>query len=586
VRVKLTLRQQQQQPTAQTTQIASAKVSALPAPIEVHVQPLPPPASSVPAAPVNPQAKPEPVSAPAPVKPPVNRETFLNDVLRETQESLEVSFAEACRNLFPDILPPDFGINYRKMDCPPFMQDMLARLEDYARHSCLEDKKIRVLLLKALLVFGENERALELAELLGAQGNSGFMYYHALILFQLGRFHDAETLSGRLVKGKIGMEARLLQLISLAKTGKITEAGHSFVELIPQITGRAGILRLALPWLCHARELDALLETVKILIASASVDSSPGDRALLRDLIQDLYADEEYRVIAELYKPSLPLQAGFNTDDWYRFAIALAYLEREDEARAACMRSLGLNEMPATWTACLDIFRASGRADKAIYPLVARNFLIRGDPLACLAFCNALPASAMSSRLSLIKARCLIQTGSCQEALALLEKLEYDHRVYGERQYLEGCVYFYSGKKKEACDYFRNAAESGICEKDCWRFLGDIYAEEGAHEQAADYYKRVARFSESDPEPVMLYAYAAMRAGLEDLALEGFRELTARLPAFAEGWNNLGVLLARREEYEAAARAFNQALEQMPGLEEARKNLDLINRTIRAGAPQ
>ncbi|MDR2733792.1 MAG: tetratricopeptide repeat protein, partial [Spirochaetota bacterium] len=99
--------------------------------------------------------------------------------------------------------------------------------------------------------------------------------------------------------------------------------------------------------------------------------------------------------------------------------------------------------------------------------------------------------------------------------------------------------------------------------------------------------KRLARFSENDPEPVMLYAYAAMRAGMEELALEGFRELTARLPSFAEGWNNLGVLLVRRGEYEAAARAFNQALEQMPGLEEARKNFDIIrNHRGRAGVPQ
>ncbi|MDR2735152.1 MAG: hypothetical protein LBC99_11085, partial [Spirochaetota bacterium] len=276
------------------------------------------------------------------------------------------------------------------------------------------------------------------------------------------------------------LDAQLLQAISLAKTGDTKKAGQAFAKLIPCLAGKTSILRLALPCLYHARELDAL----KMLIASVSADSSPGGRTLLRDLIRDVYADEEYGIIAELYDAALPLRAGFDHDDWYRFCIALAYFEREEEARAACMQSLGLNEMPASWASCIDILCASGRADKAIYPLAAQNVLARSDPQTCLDYCAALPSSAMGSRLCLVKARCLMLAGSHHEALALLEKLNYDAKVCGEKQYLEGCIHFYGGRKKEAYDCFRKASESGFYEKNCWRFLGDISTEEGEHEQA------------------------------------------------------------------------------------------------------
>jgi len=510
-----------------------------------------------------------------------DKRVFVEEVARRTQEELEESFAELCRKALPSALRPE--TNFAPIEAAYLspLKDMSARLEEFARHSCSLRGETRVLLLKASLLLEENERALDMARLLSEQGaeEPEFLYIHALLLYRLRRFDEARALAERVSRQEGSPEdAPLLRALCLMRMDKTEEAGHAFAEAVPQMEGDAPLLRLALPCLREARERGAFAQAAQRIFTHAPDNST-------REIIGELYADGEYRLLAQLYSPSL-LRSALEKEDWYRFAIALAWQEREEEAAAAFGKFLAPAPPPSDWQALLQAVRDTGRSDAALLPLIARDFFIRGEFQTCLEYCGALPESAAGPRLALLKARCCIELASYHEALALLEKPGYDEGAYAERQYLLGAALFYIGRREEALVCLEEAASAGGYEALCYRLLGEISSDAGDHARTAGYYKKLAQFSGGDPKPVLLYAFAALRAGMDVLALEGFRELCEKLPRYAEGWNNLGVLLARREEYQAAARSFRMALEYAPKLYEARKNINLIrDHIVRGKAP-
>jgi tetratricopeptide (TPR) repeat protein len=525
--------------------------------------------------------------APAAAQAPRDKQEFLDDVARWTQAGLESAFIEVCRRDFPLPLRPHTLGEPSKSECPPPLQDMLERLEEFVRHSYPLRAETSTLMLKVSLIFGQNERALSRAKLLVAQENKNaeFLYHCALIFYRLQRFEDARKFSeGATIRyaeagvhGQGVGDALFLQALSLLRLDKKVSAGHVLAGALSQGEADPALLRFALPCLREAREYGALMRAVKKLL-----ELEPKDTDFVFELIRQLYADEEYEALAQLYELCPSLRSVLEKDDWYRFALALAWQDREGDARTAFANFLSPAQAPPSWQDLLRAVRESGRSDAALPPLIARDFLKRRKPEACLEYCASLPQPA-GPQISLLMVHCHMHMGAYEEALALLEKLEYDAGARAEWHYLKGIALFFSGRKGQAGTYLEKAAEAGVHAKACWRLLGEIYSSSGDHERSADCYKKLAHSSGDDPEPVLLYAFAALRAGNENLALEGFRSLTVKVPDCAEGWNNLGVLLARREEYEAAARSFGRALECSPNLHEARKNFDLIREHVTKG---
>ena len=560
-----------------------------------------------------------PVASGSPAQSPQEKQIFLDGVVRWTQAALESTFVEVCRRVFPRPIRPYIidsppVNNYQaSLEYPPSLPSMMTRLEEFARHTYPFRPETSAMLLKALLVFGEKERALDMAGLLAAREkeNVEFLYYHALSLYQMQRFDDAQTIAERAAaqdaasrtrtgsddQGAAAGNALLLQALVLSRMGENASAGHMLAGAVSRLEGSASLLHFALPCLREAREYDALAQVIKMLLDLASKAEDPaqgevidGENAEAEDntclaveLIREFYAAEEYGALVQVYDRCLSLRSVLGKTDWYRFAIALAWHDREKEARAAFTKFLSPVKAPSSWGDLLRAVSKSERSDTALVLLIGRNFLKRRKPEACLEYCAALPRTSAGPRIDLLMVHCYIYMRNYEEALALLGAVEYDTGTRAEWQYLQGAALFFSGRKKEARDYLEKAVEAGAHVGPCWRLLGVICSETREHARAADYYKKLARSSGNDTEPVALYAFAALRAGKESLALEGFRELTARLPDCAEGWNNLGVLLARREEYEAAARSFRRALECVPGLREARKNLDLIREHVAKG---
>ena len=69
-------------------------------------------------------------------------------------------------------------------------------------------------------------------------------------------------------------------------------------------------------------------------------------------------------------------------------------------------------------------------------------------------------------------------------------------------------------------------------------------------------------------------AFAYARQGDIDTAIRHFDMASRMTPHFPDTHNNLGVLLAQIGRYEEAVRAFRTALDEYPGYELARKNLN------------
>jgi len=305
--------------------------------------------------------------------------------------------------------------------------------------------------------------------------------------------------------------------------------------------------------------------------------AAPDDAAVSGQLALALYDAGDFAAAL----PLLAARAGradAGRDDRYRHGVALASLGREDEARAVLDTVTNGGPDGRSLDEILYAIRDAGLGDGNLMPLVAERMLVSGNVRGCLDYCRKNEV-ATGAGLAVIMARCYIQLADYAAALNTLAR----GAEGGERSYWTGLALFLDGRPAEAGPALDEALKADCRADSCRRMLGDIAAAAGDHARAAGYYRQVARVAAPDAQDTARYAYAALRAGMTHLAIEGFRDLVALVPDCAEAWNNLGVLLARREEYEAAARAFKSALKIVPGMTEAGRNLALVyDRVLRS----
>jgi tetratricopeptide (TPR) repeat protein len=105
----------------------------------------------------------------------------------------------------------------------------------------------------------------------------------------------------------------------------------------------------------------------------------------------------------------------------------------------------------------------------------------------------------------------------------------------------------------------------------------------GAIDRARESYGELAVLPDSDPWHFVGMSAQQLLDGNTDAALESAREALARDGGLPEAHYQLGLVLARREDWRGAAEAFGQASELNPGMAYAHYYGGLMN--YRAGRP-
>jgi len=105
----------------------------------------------------------------------------------------------------------------------------------------------------------------------------------------------------------------------------------------------------------------------------------------------------------------------------------------------------------------------------------------------------------------------------------------------------------------------------------------------GATDQAREAYNQLANLSPDDPWHFVGLSGQQLLDGQTDAALESARQAIAMADGLAEAHYQLGLVLAKREDWRGAAEAFDRAGQLNPGLAYAHYYGGLMN--YRAGRP-
>jgi tetratricopeptide (TPR) repeat protein len=462
---------------------------------------------------------------------------------------------------------------------PRVIERILPRLESFAEHGyALRDDTLAAML-KALLVLGQFERALALAELLQAKKDhqAELVYYHALALYRLSRIPEAIKLAQRSIELDAATgNAHLLLAVCQIKTDQGEAAGQTLRAALPVFSADESLLRFALPWIRRTADNQAILDVLGRIEVMAPTDADIA--VLLADALYQAGREAEACLRYQRH------QASLDRSRILRFGISLAGLGRTEEAQAILASLLTGGSAQTDLDLILQNLYDSGIQDLALIRLIASRMYGRGRIVDCLDFCQrAGPAGEKDYGLVFLMAECYTQRGGHDEAIRLLEGLSAGSSQEPERQYLLGYALVLAGRQAEAVPCLEAGLQSAGRQESVLRMLGEIASATGDHAQAAGVYRRLTRLRPDDAVLIAKAAWSAMRAGMVALAIEGFRSLVRLLPDCPEGWNNLGVLLAREGEYDEAARCFKTSLGIMPGQREAGKNLALVyDRVLRS----
>ncbi len=116
------------------------------------------------------------------------------------------------------------------------------------------------------------------------------------------------------------------------------------------------------------------------------------------------------------------------------------------------------------------------------------------------------------------------------------------------------------------------------------RMTGDLHVRTGQPAAALAHYEEALRIDESDALSRRGLAIALHVGGRPRDAIPHYRAALDRRPADFELWNGLGGALAQAGELEEAARMLREALRLKPDFEQARANLERVQRAAEAKA--
>ncbi|HPH02168.1 MAG TPA: tetratricopeptide repeat protein [Spirochaetota bacterium] len=508
-----------------------------------------------------------------------DRESFVHGIARWTQLEMESMFLrEVSRSLsFP--LRVNTLVKLPNGRLPRVIERLVPRLESFVQHGYSLRRDTIAAMLKVFLVAGEDERARRLAESLSSQVDSAeIRYYHGLALFRLSLHDQACAQAKRAVSmDPASAISHLLLAACQIKTGEVHEAGRTLAGALPLFARDEAVLRFAIPWIRKTGDEDALVQ-----VLSSVTDLRPDDVESQLVLADILYRRGQFGSICEQYGK---YRDSLDRARLCRYGICLASLGREQEALEIFSSLLSHQpDHPDLWSVVQALYD-SGLRDAGLVRLIAQRLMDCGRVEECLELCSRhADLAGGDPGLVFLQVQCYTQRGSYEKALALLGNMPAGSSASeDERAYLTGYLLFLLGKREEAVPWLESGCRMPGREVAALRMLGEIAVHSGDHHKAAGIYRKLSRLLRDDAGVLARAAWSSMQAGMVSLAIEGFRDLVRVLPDCPEGWNNLGVLLARSGQFEEAARAFKTSLRLDPDQPEAGKNLALVyDRVLRS----
>jgi len=134
---------------------------------------------------------------------------------------------------------------------------------------------------------------------------------------------------------------------------------------------------------------------------------------------------------------------------------------------------------------------------------------------------------------------------------------------------------------EEALAYLRKALHFRPLYPEALNNIGYVLARQGRYVEAIGYFNEALRLKPDYPEALNNLGSALAQAGRTDEGIKRFREALLIDPGDAMTHNNLGIALSNLGCYETAARHFQEVLRIDPRHEEARKNLEYVQRKMR-----
>lgn len=155
---------------------------------------------------------------------------------------------------------------------------------------------------------------------------------------------------------------------------------------------------------------------------------------------------------------------------------------------------------------------------------------------------------------------------------------------YSDAHYNLGYALAKTGKLEEGISHFRQAVRIEPNRVKYLNNLGVALSLKGNYAEAGDHFKKALKINPSDADVHNNIGLVFKKQGDPDAAMQHFSTAIDLEPQHAGAINNRGVMLMDHGQLEAARKHFVRALEISPGYEEARLNLEEVNKRIVQGA--
>jgi len=177
----------------------------------------------------------------------------------------------------------------------------------------------------------------------------------------------------------------------------------------------------------------------------------------------------------------------------------------------------------------------------------------------------------------------LLDQGRLDEAVGRFSEALEINPAYAEAHYNLGRALSRQGRLNDAISHFSTALKLDPREVDTYNELGNALVKLGYYDDAADLYLEAIRIEPSDVKAHGNLGVVMMGQGRLDEAVSHFSKALQIESDEAQIHSNLGVALVRQERLEEAVRHFSEALRLNPNDENARYNLDFVQKLMSKG---